>query len=157
MTLMEVSGPHTSISTLANECFFSDLVRLDKQGKGYPKASNISKVMGRVVMLNYFKHKWNKNYYLTANLKPKYKPHLADEDMEHFENENEDCFNGVYRDHYFDYKDTHKSQRCHREDITTGLWALCGVSGVRVFFKVNESKILDEVCAGNKPKGFTLE
>ena len=61
-----------SISTLANESFFSDLVQLDKEGKGYPKASNISKVMGRVVMLNYFKHKRNKNYYLTANLKPKY-------------------------------------------------------------------------------------
>ena len=142
------------ISTLANESFFSDLVRLDKEGKGYPKASNVSKVMGRVVMLNYFKHKRNKNYYLTANLKPKYKPHLADEDMEHFENENEDSFNSVYRDHYFDYKDTHKSQRCRREDITTGLQEL---RGVRVFFKVNESKILDEVHAGKKPKGFTLE
>ena len=94
-----------------------------------------------------------------ANLKPKYKPHLADEDMECFENENEDCFNGVYRDHYFDYKDTHKLQRGRREDITTGLQALRGVSGggVRVFFKVNESKILDKVHAGNKPKGFTLE
>ena len=146
-----------SVSTLANESFFADLVRLDKEGKGYPKASNIGQVMGRVVMLNHFKHKHDKVYFLAPTLKPKYPPHLADEDTERISNENLDNFNGIYRDHYFDLKDTHKSQRCRREDITTGLQALRGVNGVRAYFKVNESRILPEIRAGNKPKGFTLD
>ena len=146
-----------SISTLANESFFADLVRLDKEGKGYPKACNVGQVMGRVVMLNYCKHKRDKVYVLAPTLKPKYPPHLAEEDVERLWNESETDFRGEYRDHFFDYKDTHKSQRCRREDITTGLKALRGVNGVRAYFKVNESKILPEVRAGNKPKGFTAD
>ena len=146
-----------SVSTLANESFFADLVRLDKEGKGYPKACNISKVMGRVAMINYFKHKSDKNYELTATLKPKYPPHLAEDDKERLEREDEEMFEGIYRDHFFDFKDTHKSRRCRREDITSELQALRCVSGVRAYFKINESRILDEVRAGNKPKGFTLK
>ena len=144
-----------SVSTLANESFFADLVRLDKEGKGYPKASNIGKVMGRVVMLNHFKHKRNKNYTLAPTLKPKYPPHMAEADNRRLEFESEEQFEGVYRDHFFDFKDDRKSQHCRRWDITTGLQALRGVSGVRAYFKVNESKILPEVRAGNKPKGFS--
>ena len=146
-----------AISTLANESFFSHLVCLDKEGKGYPKACNVCKVMGRVVMINYFKHKRNKNYELTAMLKPKYPPHLVDEDKERLAMETPETFEGIYKNHFFNFKDTHKSNRCQREDITTGLQALRGVSGVCVFFKVNESRILDEVWAGNKPKGFNLD
>ena len=35
-----------SVSTLANESFFTDMVRLDKEAKGYPKACNVAQVMG---------------------------------------------------------------------------------------------------------------
>lgn len=49
-----------SISTLSNESFFSDLTRLDKEGRAYPKACNIPKLINKVVTLNYFKHKKNK-------------------------------------------------------------------------------------------------
>ena len=72
-------------------------------------------------------------------LKPKYPPHLADEDRERLVMETSESFDGIYRNHFFHFKDTHKSNRCRREDITTGLQALRGVSGVHVFFKVNES------------------
>ena len=113
--------------------------------------------MGRVVLLNHFKHKRNKNYHLTATLKPKYPPHLAEEDEDRLQKEDITCYEGVYRDNFFDCKNERKSQHCRREDITTGLQALRGVSGVRAYFKVNESKILPEVRAGNKPKGFTIE
>ena len=146
-----------SVSTLSNESFFSDLVRLDKEGKGYPKACNVGQVMGRVVMLNHFKHKRDKNYMLTATLKPKYPPHLDEGDMARYTEETENEFKGTFKDHFFDYKDCHKSQRCRRSDITTGLQALRGVTGVRAYFKINESRILPEVRAGNKPKGFSLE
>ena len=101
-----------SVSTLANESFFTDMVRLDKGAKGYPKACNVSQVMGRVAMLNYFKHKHNKNYYLTPTLKPKYPPHLVEEDDNRYNKEKDDEFEGVYRDHFFDFKSSRKSQRC---------------------------------------------
>ena len=44
-----------------------------------------------------------------------------------------------------------------RDDITTGLTALRGVTGVRQYLKVNESKIPAELRAANKPKGFENE
>ena len=145
-----------SVSTLANESFFSDLLCLDKEGKGYPKACNISKIMGRVVILNYFKHKRDKLYQLIAMLKPKYPPYLAD-DHERLLGETCEQYDGYYRDHFFDFADTHKKQQCRRDDITTGLTALRGVTGVHQYFKVNESKIPAELHAGNKPKGFDNE
>ena len=146
-----------SVSTLANESFFSDLVRLDKERKSYPKASNISKIMGRVVMLNYFKHKHDKPYQLRVTLKPKYPPYLAENDQEHLLGETCENYDGYYRDHFFDFADAHKKHRCRRDDITTGLTVLRGITGVRQYFKVNESKIPVELRAGNKPKGFKSE
>ena len=46
-----------AVSTLANESFFADLVRYDKESHGYPKGPNVSHVFGCVVLLNHFKHK----------------------------------------------------------------------------------------------------
>ena len=109
-----------SVSTLANESFFSDLVRLDKEGKGYPKASNISKIMGQVVMLNYFKHKCDKPYQLRATLKPKYPPYLAENDQDRLLGETCENYDGYYRDHFFDFADAQKKHGCRRDDITTG-------------------------------------
>ena len=58
-----------AVSTLSNESFFSDLVRFDKESHGYPKGVNVCKVFGRVVLINYFKHKWDHNYFLSATVK----------------------------------------------------------------------------------------
>ena len=49
-----------SVSTLSNESFFSDLTRLDKEDMAYPKACNVSKLIGKVTALNYYKHKRDK-------------------------------------------------------------------------------------------------
>ena len=57
-----------SVSTLSNESFFSDLVRYDKESHGYPKGTNVGRVFGRVVLINHFKHKRDKNYYLAATI-----------------------------------------------------------------------------------------
>ena len=59
-------NPH-AISTLANESFFSDLKKLDKESTYYPKACNIPHLLGKVVTLNYFKHKPHKSYILLAD------------------------------------------------------------------------------------------
>ena len=50
-----------AVSTLANESFFSDLVCYDKESHGYPEGVNVCKVLGHVVLINFFKHKRNKN------------------------------------------------------------------------------------------------
>ena len=50
-----------NISTLANESFFSDINRWDKEGlNSYPKAVNMPKVIGKIVSLNSFKHRTDK-------------------------------------------------------------------------------------------------
>ena len=71
-----------AVSTLANESFFADLVRYDKESHGYPKGSNVSRVFGRVVLINYFKHKCDKNYVLSAMIKGKYDIKLAEDDFQ---------------------------------------------------------------------------
>ena len=144
-----------AVSTLANESFFADLVQLEKEGKGYPKACNIGRVMGQVVHLNFYKHKCDKNYVLGATRKKKYPVHIA------LENElallDDDTEATDYKNHFFDYPDTHKSFRVRRRDITTGIQSLRSVTSLRTkFYKTDESKILPEVRAGNKPKGFVI-
>ena len=108
-----------SVSTLANESFFSDLVRLDKEGQGYPKASNISKIMGRVVMLNYFNHKGYKLYQLRVMLKPKYPPYLAENDQDRLLGETCENYDGYYRDHFFDPQETSVQEGRHNNSINS--------------------------------------
>ena len=146
-----------AVSTLANESFFADLVQLEKEGKGYPKACNIGHVMGQVVLLNHYKHKCNKNYSLGATKKKKYPVHIASDKKLQYEVETDECYTGMYRDNLFNFPDLHKSHRVRKRDITTGLQSLRSVSSLRTkFYKTDESQILAEVRVGNKPKGFIL-
>ena len=73
-----------SVSTLSNESFFADLVRYDKESHGYPKGVNVRKVFGRVVLINYFKHKRDRNYFLSATVKSKYEVKLAEHNYRRF-------------------------------------------------------------------------
>ena len=146
-----------ALSTLANESFFLDLVQLEKEGKGYPKACNVGRVMGQVVLLNHYKHKCAKNYSISATKKQKYPVHVAIESKEILEKETAESHGGKYRNNFFDFPDMHRSNRVRKRDISTGLQSLRSVTSLRSkFYKMDESQILPEVHAGNKPKGFVL-
>ena len=146
-----------AISTLANESFFADLVRYDKESHGYPKGTNVARVFGRVVLINHFKHKSDKNYCLAATVKSKYEVKLADINHDRYTAENEVTFDGMFRNHFFDYPDKHKSQRVRRDDISTGLQPLRNSGSVRRWFKIVEEDILSETRGGNKVKGFSID
>ena len=146
-----------SISTLSNESFFTDLVRYDKESHCYPKGTNIGRVLSRVVLINHFKHKRDKNYYLAATIKSKYEIKLADVNHQRLIRENAYHYNGIFRDHFFDFPNQIKLQRVHRDDITTNLVALRTFGGVRRWHKTIESDILPEICGGNQVKGFNLK
>ena len=146
-----------SISTLSNESFFADLVRYDKESHGYPKGTNIGRVFGRVVLINHFKHKRDKSYYLATTIKSKYEIKLADINHRRLIRETAYHYSGMFRDHFFDFPNQLKSQKVHRDDITTGLEALRTSGGVRRWHKTIESDILPEIHGGNKVKGFNLE
>ena len=146
-----------AVSTLSNESFFADLVRYNKESHGYPKGTNVSRVFGCVVLINHFKHKRDKNYCLSATIKGKYEITLADNDYRRFLVENENNYAGLYRNHFFDYPNQVKSQRIHRDDITTGLAALRNTDGVRRWFRTVEADILPEIRGGHKVKGFSLK
>ena len=122
-----------SISTLPNESFFSDLARLDKEGHRYPKACNVAKVMGRVVPFNYFKHNPNKNYAITMTMKGTFPVQLAEFHKTELQEDTEENHTGFYCNHFLDYPDQDTLQWCRHEDITTGLWPLWCVKGVRQF------------------------
>ena len=146
-----------AVSTLSNESFFADLVRYDKESHGYPKGVNVRKVFGRVVLINYFKHKRDRNYFLSATIKGKYEIKLAEHNHRRYIQENSQNYVGLYRNHFFDFPNELTSHRVRREDITTGLASLRTNPGVRIFFRTNEGTILPETRGGRQVKGFTLE
>ena len=76
-----------SVSTLTNESFFSDLTHMDKESSYYPKACNIPKIMGKVVTLNYLKHKPEKNYVFKPTAKGTYPVHILETDDDTLANE----------------------------------------------------------------------
>ena len=89
-----------AVSTLSSESFFSDLVCYDKESHGYPKGMNVSRVFGRVVLINHFKHKRDKNYSLAATIKSIYEIKLAEDSKSHFVLETAYHYKGLYRDHF---------------------------------------------------------
>ena len=146
-----------SVSTLSNESFFSDLVRYDKESHGYPEGTNVGRVFGRAVLINHFKHKRDKNYFLAATIKSKYEIKLADTNYRRLIRETAYHYSGIFRDHFFDFPNELKSQRVRRDDITTGLAALCRSGGVRCWHKTIKSDLLPEIHGGNKVKGVKLQ
>lgn len=130
-----------SCTTLPVESKFSDITRLDREGHLYPKACNMSKLIGRAVTVNYIKHNPQKAYEICTSNKSAYPVHLAEDDRQRWETEDEHNFDGVYKDHYFDYIDEHCSHRVRRTDVTTGINPMRNVQGVRQWFRSDESKI----------------
>ena len=129
-----------SISTLTNESFFSDLTRMDKESSYYPKACNIPKLMGKVVTLNYLKHKPEKTYALNPTTKGTYPVHI----MEQHDSDTELGIDGsgrIYKDHFFDKPDVHTSHRVCHSDLSTGLNPLRCVAGVCRHYRTDESKV----------------
>ena len=119
-----------AVSTLSNESFSSDLVCYDKESHGYPKGMNVSRVFGRVILINHFKHKCDKNYFLAVTIKSKYEIKLAKDSKNCFVLENAYHYEGLYRDHFFDFPNELKSHIVWCDDITTGLAALQTSGGV---------------------------
>ena len=146
-----------SVSTLSNKSFFSDLVRYDKESHGYNKGTNVGRVFRIVVLINHFKHKRDKNYFLAATIKSKYEIKLADTNYCRLIREAAYHYSGIFRDHFFDFPNELKSQRVRRDDITTGLSALHTSGRVRQWHKTIESDLLPEIHGGNKVKGFKLQ
>ena len=132
------------VSTLSNESFFSDLVRYDKESHSYPKGTNVSRVFRCVVLINHFKHKQDKNYYLATTIKSKYEIKLAEANQSRLIHETVYHLKGMYRDHFFDFPNQIKSQRVCCDDITTGLAALRTSGGVRCWHKTIEADLLPE-------------
>ena len=104
--------------------FFADLVQYDKESHGYPKGPNFSRVLGCVVLINHFKHKSDKNYFLSTTIKSKYEIKMAEEDHIRYVTETSFNHNGMYKNHFFDFPNQLKSQHVRRDDITTGITAL---------------------------------
>ena len=105
-------------------------MRYDKESHGYSKGTNVSRVFGQVVLINYFKHKWDKKYYLTATIKTKYEIKLAESSFSRYLRKMAFHYKGLYRDHFFDFPNQLKSQQVHRNDMTTGLAVLRNTDGV---------------------------
>ena len=136
---------------MANESFFADMSRLDKQGSRYLKSTSVPGIFGKSVQLNYFKHKPNKKYALSATTKNVYPVHHT---LDMTEKILEGHTIDGYRNHHFDYPDLHASNRVRKDDITYGRKPLRCVEGVRKYHRTDESLILAETRAGRPVKGF---
>ena len=109
-----------SVSTLANESFFSDLTRMDWNGCYYPKACNIESIMGRVITLNYFKHKPEKHFHLTTTYGT-YPVHHLEADAQYLQTQTSENVDTVFRNNFFDYEDTHKSHHVRKLIFLKGM------------------------------------
>ena len=124
-----------AVSTLSNESFFADLVRYDKESHGYPKGVNVRKVFGRVVLINFFKHKWDRNYFLSATVKGKYEIKLAEHNQTRYVHESSHNYTGLYRSHFFDFPNELTSHRVRRaEMILQQVWRHCALILVYEYF-----------------------
>ena len=75
--------------------------------------------MGQVVVLNYFKHKPDKNFTLTTKTKGTYPVHILESEGTRIKNESRNVHSGYYRDNFFDVKDSHCAvRRSRKHDIS---------------------------------------
>ena len=113
---------------------------MDKESTYYPKACNIPKLMGKVVTLNYLKHKPDKSYALNPTTKGTYPVHI----LQHEDTDTDlgsDGNDSIYKDHFFDKTDVHTSHRIYHSDLSTGLNPLRCVSGVHRHHRTDESTV----------------
>ena len=74
--------------------------------------------MGRVVTLNYFKHKPEKHFHLTTTMHGTYPVHHLEADAQDLQTQTSENVDTVFRNNFFDYEDTHKSHCVHKTDIS---------------------------------------
>ena len=120
-----------------------------KKSHGYPN--------GWVVLINHFKHKRDKNYYLVATIKLKYEIKLAEDNCSQFIRESAYHFKVKFCDHFFDFPIELKSQRVYHDDFTEGLAAVRTSDGVWQWYKTIEADLLPEVCGHNNIKRFSVK
>ena len=82
---------------------------------------------------------------MNTSLKNTYPVHLTDESKDDL---NDQSKTDDFRNHFFDFPDTHKSSRVRKDDISKGLAPMRNVDGVRVHHRINESKILPHIREG---------
>ena len=93
--------------------------------------------MGKVVQLNYYKHKANKSYSLQPTAKGTCLVHVFDQELT---SETGDTQH-IYKNHFFDIVDTHMSYRSPKTDLSTGLNPHRGVHSVYRYYKTDESTV----------------
>ena len=79
-----------------------------------------------------------RNRHLRPTTEGVYPVQLTDKDYVDFHRQNF-MQNGIYKNHFFDYEDTHAKHRTCRDDISTGLAPLRCVCGPRTWHKTDES------------------
>ena len=143
----EDSYNHRAVSTLCNESFNSDLLRIDKDGTSAPKAANIVKIMAKVVVVNALKHSTEKGYHLlmtNCNVYP-FHPNETLLELSRVKQTN-------FADHPFDVPDlNHLKRKDASKDIKRD-GPQRGARGVRQHFHVDETKILPEKKQGKGVK-----
>ena len=93
--------------------------------------------MGKVVQLNYYKHKANKSYSLQPTAKGTYPVHVFDHELTSETGNTQH----IHKNHVFDNVDTHTSYRSHKTDLSTGLNPHRGVHSVCRYYKTDKSTV----------------
>ena len=88
----------------------------------------------------YIKFLFYRIYYFQPSTKGVYPVQLMDKDYVDFHWQTF-MQNGIYKNHFFNYEDTHPKYRTLRDDISTGLAPLRCVCGPRTWHKTDESTI----------------
>ena len=127
-----------AVSTLVNESFNSDLLRIDREGTAAPKGVNIPKLISKVIVVNKLKHVDDKEkgfHFVTTN-ENVYPVHV----QQQLPLVSRQDPLAVFPNHAFDLKDVaHPTSRMQAKDVSRSMQPLRGVQNVRVHYTVNES------------------
>ena len=127
-----------SISTLAVESFFSDLVRYEFSGLGAPKGVDIPKLISHVVHLNTTKHDSERGFEYTTSTRDNYPVYLLESNVR---NSDDNIFGSTA----FDVKGLKRSKtKNHLFTLSKPKQVSKGGKGIRQYMKIDKTKLSSE-------------
>ena len=109
----------------------------------------MNKLVGKLALVNDYKHRFHSQFHLAPSLKGTYPVHLNEEARLQFITQ-EDTSTYMFRNNFFDFKDENPRKRKRWSDISTGIALLRCVPGICAISKakVDESHILPHTRSG---------
>ena len=100
----------------------------------------MNKLVGKLALVNDYKHRYSSQFHLSPSLKGMYPVHLNEAKLQ-LMTQDDEC-TCMFRHNFFNFKDDNPRKRKRRLDISTGIAPLRCVPGIHVISKAKIDKSL---------------